>query len=118
MNQPVTVFYQAAFANLVSSGVTASAADLAYDLKSYFEPGTRLIEYGTTPSLGSSTAGVACAEHGRVVRRDLVTQWIERVDHLLLASALRDLNSGTFTSATQSFTTGGASTQLLTVNTR
>ena len=116
VNQPVTVFYQASFANLVSSGVTASAANLAYDLKSYFEPGTRFIDYGTTPSFGSSLAGVA-------VPNTAVSFPVTSSLSGLSASttyywrARFVTSSGTFTSATQSFTTGGASTQLLTVNT-
>jgi hypothetical protein len=116
VSQAVTVFYQASFSNLAASGVTASAATLTYDLESYFESGILFIDYGTTPSFGSSLAGVA-------VPNTAVSFPVTSSLSGLSASttyywrARFVTSSGTFSSATQSFMTGGASTQLLTVNT-
>jgi hypothetical protein len=54
--QPVTVFYEAKLQNLASSGVTASAASLAFDLINYFHDGLLYVDYGTTAAYGSSLA--------------------------------------------------------------
>lgn len=112
--QPVTVSYRAQLQNPASSGVTSSGANLAFDLLSYFEAGQIFVDFGTTNAFGSSTTPAS-------VPNTAVS--------FPITSSLTGLNpgttyfwrarfvttSGTFTSATQSFTTTAATSYALSV---
>jgi hypothetical protein len=115
--QPVTVFYQAGFANFVPTNITASAATLKFELRSYFEPGTIFVDYGTTASFGSTVT---------------VGSVPNTAASFLIEAALSGLNASTpyswrarfvtssgttFLSPTQTFMTTGSSVQVLTVMT-
>jgi len=114
--QPVTVFYEADYLNTQSSGVTSTSATLGTNLYSYYKSGLLYVDYGTTNSFGSSTAGTSVPNTS--------------LNFPSVSTSLTGLNpsttyywryrfvtdAGTFNSPTQNFTTSAAPTFALSVS--
>jgi Fibronectin type III domain len=116
--QAVTVFYQARFQNLASSGITASTANLSLDLTSYFKAGSLYIDYSTTNPPPTGAGGQAPAS---IPDTSLGFNITSPLSGLTPSTpyywrARFVTASGTFTSTVGTFTTSGAASQLLTVN--
>lgn len=116
--QPVTVFYQAAFANLASSAITSSAANLLFDLKSYFHDGTLYVDYATTnppPQNGSATS-IANTALSFPITASL--SGLSASTPYFWRARFVTTTDGTFTSSVQAFTTtSSGAAQMLTVST-
>jgi hypothetical protein len=107
-NQPVTTFYNAELLNPVTTATTSTTADVAFDLKSYFNGGLLYIDFGTSTSFGSSTPAAS------VPNTSLSFSPTAQLNGLNPGTtyfwrARFATGDGTFTSATQSFTTAGSS---------
>lgn len=112
----VTVFYQASFQNLQSSGVGATTATLGVNLFSYFKGGQLYVDYGTTNAFGSSTPPATVpntALNFPSVSTNL-TGLSPNTTYFWRYRFVTD--AGTFNSSTQTFTTSTAPTFALTVN--
>src|SRR4051812_47984980 len=113
--QFVTTFYQASFTNLATNAVTSTTATPTFDLNSFFEAGQLFVDYGTTTGYGSADGPTAVPNTSASFPGTTDTMsgltpsqqyhWRTRVV----------TTRGTFTSLDQTFTTSGASSQLLTV---
>jgi hypothetical protein len=115
--QPVTVFYQASFANFATTAVSTSSANLAFDLKSYFEPGTLFIDYGTTASFGSTLPGTTVPNTAASFPVTVSLTGLNASTPYFWRPRFVTSGGSTFTGATQNFTTTGSSVQTLTVMT-
>jgi hypothetical protein len=105
--QPVTVFYRAAYQNLGSSNITSSAASLAFTLQSYYKGGLLYIDYGTSPAFGASLPGVSVANTAAFY--PITAQLMGLTGSTPYYWRARYVTTdGTFTSATQTFTTAAA----------
>jgi len=114
--QPVTVFYQASFQNLQSSGVGATTATLGVNLYSYFKGGLLYVDYGTTNSLGNSTPP-ATVPNNALNFPNVSTSLTGLTPNTTYFWRYRFVtDAGTFNSPTQTFTTSSAPTFALTVN--
>lgn len=114
--QPVTVFYQASFQNLQSSGVGATTATLGVNLYSYFKDGLLYVDYGTTNSLGNSTPP-ATVPNNALNFPNVSTNLTGLTPNTTYFWRYRFVtDAGTFNSPTQTFTTSSAPTFALTVN--
>ncbi len=109
--QPVTVFYQATFQSYASSAITSNSATVGLTLTNYYRDGLLYIDYGTTAAFGSTSASTS-------VPNTALSTPISRALAGLNPSTLYHWRArfvstaGTFTSATQSFTTSGAAVQV------
>ncbi len=113
---PVTVFYQAGFQNLQSSGIGATTATLGVNLFSYFKGGQLYVDYGTTNAFGSSTppANVPNTALNFPSVSTNLTGLSPSTTYFWRYRFVTD--AGTFNSSTQTFTTSAAPTFALTVN--
>ncbi|GEM82919.1 InlB B-repeat-containing protein [Meiothermus hypogaeus] len=113
---PVTVFYQAGFQNLQSSGISAITATLGVNLFSYFKGGQLYVDYGTTNAFGSSTppATVPNTDLNFPSVSTNLTGLSPNTTYFWRYRFVTD--AGTFNSSTQTFTTSAAPTFALTVN--
>jgi len=113
---PVTVFYQAGFQNLQSSGIGATTATLGVNLFSYFKGGQLYVDYGTTNAFGSSTPP-ATVPNTALNFPSVSTNLAGLSPNTTYYWRYRFVtDAGTFNSSTQTFTTSAASTFALTVN--
>ncbi|WP_297561901.1 fibronectin type III domain-containing protein [Meiothermus sp.] len=114
--QPVTVFYQASFQNLQSSGIGATTATLGVNLFSYFKGGLLYVDYGTTNSFGNSVPP-ATVPNTALNFPSVSTSLTGLTPNTTYFWRYRFVtDAGTFNSPTQTFTTSAAPTFALTVN--
>ncbi|MGK0617432.1 InlB B-repeat-containing protein [Meiothermus cerbereus] len=112
----VTVYYQASFQNLQSSGVGATTATLGVNLFSYFKGGQLYVDYGTTNSFGLTTPP-ANVPNNALNFPNVSTSLTGLTPNTTYFWRYRFVtDAGTFNSPTQTFTTSAASTFALTVN--
>jgi len=113
---PVTVYYQASFQNLQSSGIGATTATLGVNLYSYFKGGQLYVDYGTTNSFGL-TAPPATVPNNALNFPSVSTSLTGLSPSTTYFWRYRFVtDAGTFNSPTQTFTTSAAPTFTLTVN--
>ncbi len=112
----VTVYYQASFQNLQSSGISATTATLGVNLFSYFKGGQLYVDYGTTNSFGLTTppATVSNTALNFPSVSTSLTGLSPNTTYYWRYRFVTD--AGTFNSPTQTFTTLAAPTFALTVN--
>jgi hypothetical protein len=113
---PVTVYYQASFQNLQSSGIGATTATLGVNLYSYFKGGQLYVDYGTTTSFGLTTppATVPNTSLNFPSVSTSLTGLSPSTTYFWRYRFVTD--AGTFNSPTQSFNTAAAPTFTLTVS--
>jgi hypothetical protein len=116
--QPVTVFYQAGFESLTTTGVTTTTATSTFQLDSYFDSGVLDVDLSTTNPPAQNAAG------GTVSVPNTAASFPVNVSLSSLTAAMtyywrgRFVTSdGTFLSPVQTFTTAGTggTTHVLTV---
>ncbi|WP_156890762.1 InlB B-repeat-containing protein [Meiothermus rufus] len=113
---PVTVYYQASFQNLQSSGIGATTATLGVNLFSYFKGGQLYVDYGTTNSFGLTTPP-ATVPNTALNFPSVSTSLTGLSPNTTYYWRYRFVtDAGTFNSPTQTFTTSAAPTFALTVN--
>lgn len=113
---PVTVFYQASFQNLQSSGIGATTATLGVNLFSYFKGGQLYVDYGITNAFGSSTPP-ATVPNTALNFPSVSTNLSGLSPNTTYFWRYRFVtDAGTFNSPTQTFTTSAAPTFALTVS--
>ena len=116
--QPVTVFYQAAFENVGTTGITANSATAVFDLKSYFHDGTVFVDYGTTNPPPQSSSGTSVPNTSLSFPGSTAPLTGLSASTTFYWQARFVTTDGTFKSPVQSFaTTGGGASQVLTVST-
>lgn len=113
---PVTVYYQASFQNLQSSGIGATTATLGVNLFSYFKSGLLYVDYGPTSSFGSTTPPATVPDNALNFPSvsTILTGLTPNTTYFWRYRFVTD--AGTFNSPTQTFTTSAAPTFALTVS--
>jgi uncharacterized repeat protein (TIGR02543 family) len=105
---PVTVAYQPKFESFTTSGITASSASVSLTAFNYLKAGQLSIDYGTSGSFGMSTNPVALSSMYVSYSNSGATLPNLSASTTYYWRARYVTSSGTFTSTTQSFTTGQA----------
>lgn len=103
--QPVTVFYEADFADLEASGLGPTTARLDATLMSYFTSGTAYFDYGTSTNYGESVPvyGITDSSAGFTIYAQL-SDLVSNVDYYWRVRYVT--SEGVFSSPRQTFRTG------------